>query len=398
MKFDLVLFGATGFTGQLVLEHLRDHAPSGLRYAVAGRSEKKLEGVLAAAGVNVPILLADASDLKALAKAVEQTRVVATTMGPYARLGLPLVAACAAAGVHYCDITGEVNFMRKSIDAYDVQAQSSKACIVHTCGFDSIPSDLGVLTLANLAQTRFGKKLGPIRANFRRVKGGLSGGTIQSGLAIAEAARGDKALRRLLSDPHALSPRRDDEPSGEKRDQIYFRWDKSLRSFAMPFMMGAVNTRVVRRSNALAGHAYGRTFTYEEVQTFGKGAKGLFRGAVTAGAIGGVLGLSGVKPLRPWLDRILPAAGEGPSAELRRTGFFELRIEGETDDGTQHVAVDVRGKGDPGYAATARMLGESAIALSGGEALRYGVLTPATALGVPLTARLRSHGVTFDAV
>jgi short subunit dehydrogenase-like uncharacterized protein len=397
MKFDLILFGATGFTGRLVLEHLRDHAPAGFRYAVLGRNQKKLEQVLASANVTVPILVADASDAVALKSVVAQTRVVATTVGPYARHGLPLVAACAEAGVHYCDITGEVNFMRKSIDANAKSALDSTSCIVHACGFDSIPSDLGVLTLANLAQNRFGKKLGKVRSNFRRMKGGVSGGTLLSGLSLMEAARSDSELRRLLGDPYSLSPKRDEEPNVDQRDQMYMKWDPKLHSFAMPFVMGSVNSRVVRRSNALAGHAYGRSFTYEEVQSFGKGAKGFLRGAVTAGTIGSVFGLARVKRLRPLLDRVLPSPGEGPSPELQKTGFFELRIEGQTEDGNEQVAVEVNGKGDPGYAATSRMLAQTAIALAAGEALRFGVLTPATALGAPLAERLRAHGITFDA-
>jgi short subunit dehydrogenase-like uncharacterized protein len=393
---DVVLFGATGFTGRLVAEYLAAQAPPDARLALAGRDRAKLEAVraaLPAAARAWPLLQVDASDEAAVARLAESTRVVCTTVGPYARNGHPLVAACAKAGTHCCDLTGEVQFMRDVIDRHHATAQASGARIVHACGFDSIPSDLGVLVLH--------EALGALkRATYvvEVAKGGFSGGTVASMLNLLDEARADRSRRRLLVDPYALSPDRAAEPSlGDERDQAGVRFDRFVARWTAPFFMAAVNTRVVRRSNALLGHAYGRAFRYAEVMGFRAGPGGAFKATVAAAAQGALMAALLSPPLRKAVERRLPKPGEGPDEATRRAGFLRVRIVGEAEDG-RRLSVRVEGKGDPGYQLTALMLAESALCLALDEGALpkvSGVLTPATAMGRVLVNRLVRAGMTF---
>ncbi|MDP1827248.1 MAG: saccharopine dehydrogenase NADP-binding domain-containing protein [Archangium sp.] len=394
--FDIVLFGATGFTGRLVAEYLANHAPSDVRIALAGRNTSKLEGIRAGLPERArawPLVVADSADAASLEKLASQTKVVCTTVGPYAKYGLPLVAACAKAGTHYCDLTGEPQFMRDSIDLHHETAKASGARIVHTCGFDSIPSDLGVLGLF--------EALGPLtRATYvvEILKGGASGGTIASALNGLDQAKTDKKVRKSLVDPYALSADRAAEPKlGDERDQSTFRFDDFVGQWTAPFIMASVNTRVVRRSNSLRGHAYGKAFRYAEVSGMKKGPRGFFRAATFTAGLGLFVGSLLFGPTRKLVESRLPKPGEGPSEETRKNGFLRVRVFGESEGGVRKTML-IEGKGDPGYQLTSLLLGESALCLARDDAKLpkvAGVLTPATAMGRVLTDRLVAAGMVF---
>jgi short subunit dehydrogenase-like uncharacterized protein len=393
--FDLVLFGATGFTGRLVADYLARAAPPGLRIALAGRNTQKLEGIRASLPERArswPLVSADASDVAAIEKLAEQTKVVCTTVGPYAKYGLPLVEACAKAGTHYCDLTGETQFMRDTIDRFHETAKATAARIVHTCGFDSIPSDLGVQMLA--------EELGSLKQTTYVVevmKGGFSGGTVASMLNFIDEAKKDRARLRLMADPYALSPDREKEPKlGKERDLTSFKYDPFVGQWVAPFIMAAVNSRVVRRSNALLDYAYGRSFQYAEVMGMKKGAGGLVKAAGVTAGLGAFMALL-MGPTRKLVEARLPRPGEGPDEKTRQTGFLRVRIFGESEQGTKKV-LRVEGHGDPGYQLTAVMLGESALCLAIDEEKlpnASGVLTPAVAMGRVLRDRLVAAGMTF---
>jgi short subunit dehydrogenase-like uncharacterized protein len=392
-EFDLVLLGATGFTGRLVAQYLALAAPPGTRIALAGRDQARLEGVrrsLPAAAQAWPVLLADSTSQPDMTTLAPRTTVVCTTVGPYAKFGLPLVAACAQAGTHTCDLSGEVQFMRDCIDRFDAAARLSGARIVHSCGFDSIPSDLGVHLLH--------ERLGPMtRATLviEELKGGFSGGTFASLFNGLEEALANPQRRKLLGDPYALSPDRPNEPVLENEgDLASFRHDPFVGRWVAPFVMASVNTRVVRRSNALRGWQYGRRFRYAEVS----GMKGPLTAAGLTLGLGAFMGLLAVPFTRKLVAARLPQPGEGPSPAQREHGRLRLRILGEAESG-QRAAVVVSGRGDPGYALTSVMLGEAALCLAfDAQALpaRAGVLTPATAMGSVLVERLRAAGLSFE--
>ena len=396
--YDIVLFGATGFTGKLVAEYLAKHT-TGVVWAVAGRNEGKLREVISGlgdAGKKLGLFLADSSDEAALDKIAKSARVVITTVGPYAKYGLPLAHACAKNGTHYVDITGEVPFVRASIDQNHSLAKETGARIVHCCGFDSIPSDLGVLSLAEKARAE-GDSLAKTRFVLLRAKGGFSGGTAASMMNLMKEAERDRKLRQLLWDPYSLTPDAASEIRVDGPDRPRVERDERENVWTGPFVMAAVNTRVVRRSNALLGHAYGASFSYDETMSFGKGPLGLARAAAFTAGVGGVLLLASKKPTRELLERFLPGAGDGPSKAERDSGYFRIVIHATTARGKKLTA-RVEGTSDPGYGETAKMLSESALALLDGAHASPdgGVLTPAVALGMPLVARLRAAGMTFD--
>lgn len=402
-ELDVVVHGATGFVGKLTAAYLAEHAPAATRIGLSGRSPEKLERVRSELGPRAadwPLIEADSHDGAALATLARRTTVVASTVGPYQRYGLPLVEACAAAGTHYADLTGETLFMRASIDHHDAAAQASGARIVHSCGFDSIPSDLGV----QLLHDEVGRAGDPgelERTSFvlMGARGGFSGGTLASMKDQLDEANADPEVARLVADPYALSPDRAREPDlGDERDLQGIERDPELGLWLAPFVMASINTRAVRRSNALQDWAYGRRFRYREVMSTG----GLPFGPVIAGATVGGLGalMAGLSfaPTRKALDRLLPAPGDGPDEAARRKGRFSIHIHTRTSTGRRYRA-KVSAPGDPGYAATAVMLGESALCLAHDDGLppRAGVLTPATAMGAALTQRLRAAGHTYEA-
>jgi len=398
-EFDIVVFGASGFVGRLTADY---HAPSGLRIGLGGRSAERLTLVreeLGEVAADWPVVVADTSDEDAVRALARSTRVVATTVGPYARYGLPLVAACADEGTHYADLTGEVLFVRDSLERYADTARGSGARIVHSCGFDSVPSDIGVLLLAEHARADGEGTLESTTLVVRSMRGGISGGTIDSGRAMAQAIAADRSLAKVMVDPYALSPDRDAEPdAGPAPDAVRIRRDASVGAWVGPFVMAPYNTRVVRMSNALQDWSYGRTFRYREAMAYGDDALAPLRAVgVSAGVAVGIAGLA-FGPTRAVLDRFLPAPGEGPDEETRANGGFDIEIRTRTTSGAAYRAV-VSAQGDPGYAATSVMLGESALALAlDGADLpeRTGVLTPASGIGVRLAERLRLAGFTFD--
>jgi short subunit dehydrogenase-like uncharacterized protein len=394
---DVVLFGATGFVGKLTADYLTRAAPDGARVGLAGRSQAKLERTreeLGARAANWPLIVADSGDAGALAELAGRTTAVATTVGPYRRYGMGLVEACAAAGTHYADLTGETLFMRETIDRFDAVARTSGARIVHTCGFDSIPSDIGVLVLHEAAG-----ELEDTTLVVRRIKGGVSGGTLASLKGTVDDVKKDRSLAKVLADPYALSPDRDAEPRlGDEADLRGAEHSEELGTWLGPFVMASVNTRVVRRSNALQGWAYGRRFRYREVMAFGAGLAGRAKALGMGGGMAALAVGFALPPSRFVLDRVLPAPGEGPKEELVRQGFFVIEIHARTPAGGRCVC-RVEAQGDPGYGATCVMLGEAALCLGlDGDRLpdRAGVLTPATAMGTTLADRLRAAGQTFE--
>jgi short subunit dehydrogenase-like uncharacterized protein len=398
---DLVLFGATGFTGQLVAERLAKEVAS-LRFGLAGRSLPKLERVRAALAkidprcADLPLLLADAADEAALAAVAARTRVICSTVGPYLKYGLPLLAACAAAGTDYCDLTGEVPFIRASIDRHLETARGSGARLLHACGFDSIPSDLGVFALHRQMAQR-GLPLREARLFVRSAKGGFSGGTLATMLNLFEMGKADKGLRRMMVNPYALVPD-DGDTRGRQNEPRSVRFDREAGQWTAPFVMAGINTRVVHRTNALLDYPYGRDFRYAEYVGFGRGPRAAAMAAAMMAGIAGFVLLSINDLTRPLLQRLLPQGGEGPSEEAREQGRWRVILRGFTDDKAQAAAVlKLSGEGDPGYASTARMLSEVALLLveTHGKA-PGGVYTPAAAFGQTLVERLARAGVHFE--
>jgi short subunit dehydrogenase-like uncharacterized protein len=395
--FDVVLYGASGFTGRLVAERLAERAGPGTRIALAGRSLAKLGAVRDALGERAAgwgLILADSGNRATLRAMARSTTALASTVGPYLEHGLPVVAACAREGTHYADITGEVLFMRATIDACHEGAARTGARIVHACGYDSLPSDLGVLVLHEAAGP-----LGDTTLLVRETKGGVSGGTLATMRVIMAETRSDPSAREMLADPYALSPDRAAEPDlGDESDLTSPHHDPDL-GWLGPFVMGTVNTRVVRRSNALAGYPYSRSFRYREALGFGEGVAARAKATGLSAGIGALGAAMGFGPSRAGMERLLPKPGEGPSEDVRAAGYFHMQIHGLGLDG-RRLIVEVSADGDPGYAATSLMLAESVLLLASDDADlpdRAGVLTPATGLGMPLVERLRAAGMTFRA-
>jgi len=399
---DVILFGATSFVGRLCAEYLCRAAPSGARIGLAGRSLERLRELQASLGgraADWPLLVADTTDRRSVDELAGTARVLATTVGPYRRYGLPVVEACATAGTHYADLTGEVLFMREAIDRFDAVAAGSGARVVHSCGFDSIPSDLGVLLLHEAVTADGTGQLEDTTLVVRAMKGGASGGTVASLKGTVDDARSDRQLARVLADPYALSPDRDAEPHlGAERDRRGVQNDHELGMWVGPFVMGSINTRVVRRSNALQRWAYGPRFRYRELMGFGSGPLAAVQAGAIAGGVGALAAGLSIGPARAVLDRVLPSPGEGPSESQRERGFFRIEIHARTSSGARYLC-RVAAQGDPGYKATSVMLGESSLCLAlDGDRLppRAGVLTPATAMGDALVERLRLAGQTLE--
>lgn len=404
--FDLTIFGATGFVGRLTAEHLARRMPATARVALAGRSAEKLERVRAELGPRAAdwsIVLADATAAEQMGDLARRSRVVVTTVGPYARYGRELIRACAEQGTHYADLTGEVLFVREAVDTLHETAQRTGALIVNSCGFDSIPSDLGVLQLAN--RIAFDGEGEPTATTLvvTSLRGGLSGGTIDSIRNQVAAMASDPGDRATAGDPYALSPDREKEPDFGKEGDFGLidaqQVSPTLRGRLAPFVMASYNTRIVRRSNALSNYRYGRSFRYREAMSVGNSRFSPVLAAAVAAGTGLAAAAFAVKPARGLLDRILPKAGTGPSESARLAGRFSVDIFTTTSTGA-HYRSRVAAKGDPGYQATSVMLGESALALAFDHdllpALEGGVLTPAVALGTTLIDRLREEGFTLS--
>lgn len=407
-EFDIVLYGATGFVGKLTSEYLA-RAGGDARVALAGRSPDKLLAVRESLGESAqswPILTADASSPSSLNDMAARTRVVVTTVGPYSRYGLPLVAACAAAGTDYADLTGEAAFVRQSIDDYHKEAVDTGARIVHACGFDSVPSDMSVFALYRRAQRDGTGELGDTNFVVRALKGGVSGGTAASGIEIFRAASNDPNTRRLLEDPYTLSPDRAAEPELGPQPDLPWRRGKDIApelagTWTTGFFMANYNTRIVRRSNALLGYAYGKRFRYAENLSVGSSVIAPVVSAVASAANNGAVALGSrffrFIPRR-LVERIAPKPGTGPGEQTRESGYYKAETYTTTTGGARYVATIFQ-QGDPGYKATSVMLGECALALAFDRDklsdLR-GVLTPAAAMGDALLARFPGAGIQLE--
>ncbi len=398
-EFDLVLFGATGYVGKLTAQYVLSVAPAKARIALAGRSFEKLEAVRADIGApEWGIVVADAGDQNDLDALAKRTRAVVTTVGPYLRYGLPLVQACAYAGTHYADLTGEPLFIRDCIDKFEKVARDSGARIVNSCGFDSIPSDLAVY---EIYQQSLADDTGELEDTtlVASLRGSASGGTIDSARAMMEDIGEHPARGRVLADPYSLSPDPALEPKDRRSDLALRRAntiDPSLDGWVTTFVMANHNSKVVRRTNGLLGWAYGKNFRYSEVMSVGSStaapllAAGVTGALVGAIATGGVLSRFGLG--RKALDYVVPKPGSGPSERARDAGWFRMRTFARTSSGAKYVGT-VGAQGDPGYKATAVMLGEAGLSLAFDKLTSpAGILTPAAAMGSLLSDRLRAAG------
>ncbi|MDX1694897.1 MAG: saccharopine dehydrogenase NADP-binding domain-containing protein [Ketobacteraceae bacterium] len=403
-KFDVVVYGATSFVGQIICRYMLDQygADGEIRWGIAGRSSAKLDSLkqdLGAAAQSLPVITADAADESALRALCEQTRVVLTTVGPYAYYGEPLVKVCAETGTDYVDLTGEVQWIRAMLEKYETTAKQNGARIVHCCGFDSIPSDMGVFFVQEQARNKFGKPCQRVKLRVKGAKGGMSGGTIASLMNVASEAAKNRSLRRILADPYALcleGPKN----TASQPDVKSATYDKDFDVWLAPFVMAAINTRVVHRSNMLLGLGYGNGFQYDEAMMTGKGAKGWATAQGMTAGMGGFLVAVAIKPTRWLLEKfVLPAPGEGPTPEEQENGFFDLRLYGETEGG-QIIRAKVTGDRDPGYGSTAKMISQAALCLAKdipATEKSCGFWTPSTIFGHKLIKRLEaSAGLTFE--
>ncbi len=403
-EFDLIVFGATSFVGQILCDYLmkRHGADGEVRWAMAGRSAAKLKQVRDALGNGaeaIEMIVADADDKKALTAMCARGRVIISTVGPYALYGSTLVGVCANTGTDYCDLTGEVQWIRKMIDAHEAAARKSGARIIHCCGFDSIPSDLGVMFHQQQATERFGQPSGHVRMRVKRMRGAASGGTVASMMNISREAAQDADLRRALADPYLLCPK--NGAARVRQDSMNkVVYDEENKNWTAPFVMGAINTRVVLRSNALQDHAYGQEFRYDEAMFTGKGIGGSVRAGGMAAGLGAFFAGAAFPPTSWLLNKVVPQPGEGPSPEEQKNGMFDLRFYSKSASGGT-LETQVTGDRDPGYGSTAKMLGEAGLILAGlrPEDRKGGFWTPSTALGNDLLENLTQHaGLAFNVV
>jgi len=376
-EFDIIVYGATGYTGRLVAEHLAQRYGVGgeVKWAMAGRSAAKLAEVRDEIGApkDTPLVVADASDAASVRAMVSRAKAIITTVGPYQLYGSDLVAACAEAGTDYLDLSGEPNWMRKMIDAHEATAKASGARILFSCGFDSIPFELGVYFAQETARAKLGGPVPRVKGRLRGMQGGLSGGTAASGAATMAAIQKDPSQLAVMMSPFGLTPGFEGpaQPSGQVAEE-----DPDVGPVA-PFMMAIINTKNVHRSNLLMGHAYGKGFTYDEMVMGAPGAGG--PGFTDLGSLPG----GGPKP------------GEGPTKAEREAGFYDILFVGIAADGRK-VRTSVKGDKDPGYGSTSKMLAETAIALVRAPDVTGGIWTPGAALQGRLVERLQQHaGLTF---
>ena len=367
-----------------------------ISWAIAGRNQAKLDSVRNQRDIDV--LIAESDDEESLRELVQKTKVLLTTVGPYSKYGSKLVATCAEYGTDYCDLTGESLWMREMISAYDESARNSGARIVHTCGFDSIPSDIGVYFLQKEMIARHGVPARHVKFRLRTAKGGMSGGTADSGLAMVEKVEKDKNLRSQLTDPYLLN---NNFRGADGPDRISPFYDEDFDSWVAPFVMGPINTRVVRRSAELLGDMYGSNFRYDEGILTRGGPTG-FLGATGIGlATGLAMATLAAPPTRKIIKRLIPKPGEGPSEQDQEQGFFEIELKAKhPDNESLDLRAIVKGDRDPGYGSTAKMIVESALALAHDDIKKGGGFwTPASVIGDQLLQRLPLHaGVTFELV
>lgn len=401
-EFDIVIFGASGFVGKILCHYLvNEYTEPDLSWAMAARSEaklRKLQDSLGEAASKIPLILADSMDAQSLLSMCERTAVVISTVGPYALYGELLVKACVESGTDYCDLTGEPQWIKRMLDRYESAAQASGARIVHCCGFDSIPSDLGVKVLQQGVKQKFGRYCDRVKMRVLVMKGGASGGTIASGINMYKEAAGNSELQAELQDLYSLCPESYDRSI--RQHHVSVEYDEDFNAWSGPFVMAAINTRVVLRSNAIGVRPYSQDFHYDEGMLTGAGSKGEKRArrlSLGTRAMTVMLSLSLIR----WLAVrfILPKPGQGPSPEQQLNGHYDLRFVGSTAEG-EVMRARVTGDRDPGYGSTAKMLAQAGISLRRDvdkNSVAGGFWTPATAFNDKLITRLQSHaGMKFE--
>lgn len=393
------MYGATSFVGQIVTRYMHEQFADGsIKWAIAGRSLSKLEQVRDAVGLSdIELLVADAADEEALRQMCAQTKVVMSTVGPYALYGDVLVSVCAKTGTDYCDLTGEPQWIRKMQLRHEADAVKSGARIVNCCGFDSIPSDLGVHFLQRNALEQFGHTCDRVDMRVVSMKGGASGGTIASMINMVKEAVDDPDLRRELKDPYSLCP--PDHRFSVAQPDVKISYDNVYGGWIAPFVMAGINTRVVHRSNALSNNSYGVEFKYEEAVVTGEGGSGKRKAQATHWGVNALMIGLAVPPIR-WLleTAVLPKPGEGPTEKAQLEGGFDIVFLGATAKG-ETIRCRVTGDRDPGYGSTAKMLSQAAACLAKDvpDDVAGGFWTPATILGNKLVDRLVAHaGLTFE--
>ena len=398
-EYDIIVWGASGFTGRLVSEYLFNKYGSNnnLKWAIAGRNSLKLDSVRKEIlDDTVPIIIADSNDSKSLNEMVKKTKVICTTVGPYAIYGSSLVASCVENRTHYCDLAGEVQWIRKMIDKHHKEANNNNTKIVNSCGFDSIPSDMGVYYIQKQTKDSKNQRAKLIEMRVAGAKGGISGGTYKSLSNVNKEANKDKEIFKVVINPYGLNPIGEQEGS-DKSDLRKIVYDKSSNSWIGPFIMAAINTKIVRRSNALSNYSYGKDFMYNEATLNGKGFLGKIKGYLSAVPIFILMSAKPGSILKKLIDFMLPKPGEGPSKKDRETGYYNLRFYITLEDGSKAFA-KVIGDMDPGYGSTSKMLAESAVCLAKDELPdSSGVLTPSIAMGDALLDRLEKNaGLSFN--
>lgn len=402
-KFDIVIFGATSFVGKIVCQYMLDRygVDGSIKWAVAARNPHKLTRLKEDLGDKAAALkefVCDANDDQGLKELCDSTDLVISTVGPYALHGETLVRLCAARGTDYCDLTGEPQFIEKMLRRYEKVAQATGARIVHSCGFDSIPSDLGVYFLQQHAIERFGMPCNHVKLRVKAMKGGASGGTIASMMNIVKEASKDTRIRSVLTDPYALCPENHGYSLRQKNHKSA-EFDEDFNAWTAPFVMAAINTRIVHRSNALLDDMYTKRFCYDEAVITGKDFSGASKANLTSFGLGAFMFAASLPPTRWALENvILPKSGEGPSPEQQEKGFFKLELHGTTQN-NDVIRATVTGDRDPGYGSTGKMLSEAAICLRkdiAEDTLKGGFWTPASAMGNTLISRLQENaGLTF---
>ena len=406
--YAVVLYGATSFVGQITAHYLteflsntKDKDGADVTWAIAGRDEEKLNELQSKLGSTVDIILANSDDANSLDEMTKQTQVIISTVGPYLKYGEPLIKSCTTHGTDYVDLTGEAIFIKDMMDKYQDAAKQSGARIVNSCGFDSIPSDLGVYFTQTQAEEKFGSACDVIHMRVKAAKGGLSGGTIASMATIFEEVGKDKSRRKQVANPYLLNDDKD-APNVRQANVSKPEYDSEHKRWLAPFVMASINTRIVHRTNQLLGYEYGRDFKYDEAMWMQDGVKGqLSSYAMSAGLFGFATAMM-VKPSRELLAKhVLPKSGSGPSAEEQANGYFDIRLFGTTAN-KDTINTKVTGDKDPGYGSTSRMLAQAALCLAqdiSKEEAGGGFWTPASAMGKHLLARLEEHaGLSFEVV
>ena len=394
-QLDLIIWGATGFTGQLVSEYInKKYSNTALKWGIAGRNKEKASVI--AKRLNIAkdrVFIADCNNIESLIKLTSKTKVICTTVGPYAKLGTNLIEACVKTNTNYCDITGETQWIRKMIDKYHSKAKENKIKIINSCGFDSIPSDMGVFYSQKKLFEKTGEYANKINMRVAGAKGGISGGTYNSLSNVLEEARVDKEVRKTLTNPYGLNPV-DKQNGPDKADLQSVIFDKVSNSWIAPFVMAGINTKIVRRSHALIDFKYGSDFSYDEATLSGKGVLGQVKGYLSLIPIFLATRKKG-SFIKNIVDYVLPKSGEGPSEKTRISGYYNLRFY-LTQQNKIYLS-KVIGDMDPGYGSTSKMLAESAVCLALDKTPEtYGILTPSVALGNPLLKRLQENaGLTF---